>query len=211
MKEDKFREVFDFQYTADQWAQIKRVIDKQPGKHDEKSIRETMELKARQFRVVPQIEANVPRRDNLAMANEVVKGCERLKSLLSESNVLREGSFYTAFKSRSEYDAIIDKIDELRDVAKLVAANNGPISQKRKQADPRRDKYLGALFDLWAKDIGGKLTTTYHRGSGEPSGPFIDFLVSAAKPTLPEFTPHSAYRFIRRRRTRMAVWNSDSV
>ena len=155
MKEDKFCKVFDFQYTADQWAQIKRVIDKQPGKHDEKTIRETMELKARQFRVVPQIEANVPRRDNLALANDVVKGCERLKSLLSESNVLREGSFYTEFKSRSEYDAIIDKIDELRDVAKLVAANNGPISQKRKQSDPGRDKYLGALFDLWAKDIGG--------------------------------------------------------
>ena len=44
MKEDKFLEVFDFQYTASEWAQIKRVIDKQPGKYDEKAIREMLEL-----------------------------------------------------------------------------------------------------------------------------------------------------------------------
>jgi hypothetical protein len=205
MKENKFLEVFDFQYAASQWTQIKRLIDKQPGKHDENAIRETMELKARQFRIVPQIEANVPRRENLALANEVVKGCERLKGLLSESNVRREGSFYTAFRSPSEYDAIIDKIEELLDVAKLVAANNRPISQKRKQSDPRRDKYLGALCDLWSKEIRGKLTTSYHRGRGEPAGPFIDFLVSAAKPTLRQFTSHSANRFIRRWRKGMAV------
>ena len=207
MKEDKFREVFDFQYTAGQWAEIKRVIDTQPGTHDEKEIRETLELKARQYRVVPQIEANVRRRDNLVLARKVAKDCEDLNSLLSETNVFREGSFYTAFKSRPEYEAIIDKIEELLDAAKFVAANNRPISQKRKQADPRRDKYLGALCDLWAKDIGGKLTTTYHRGRGELSGPFIDFLVSAAKPTLRQFTPNSAYRFIKRWRPGMAGWN----
>lgn len=201
MKEDKFREVFDFQYTAGQWEQIKRVVDTQPGKHDENAIRETLELKARQFLVVPQIEANVRRRDNLVLARNVIKACGDLKSLLSETDVLREGSFYTAFKSRSEYDAIIDKIEELLDAAKLVAANNRPISQKRKRSDPRRDKYLGALCDLWAKQIRGKLTTSYQRGRGEPAGPFIDFLVSAAKPTLRQFTPHSAYRFIKRRRT----------
>jgi hypothetical protein len=205
MKEDKFLEVFDFQYTASEWAQIKRVIDKQPGKYDEKAIREMLELKARQFRVVPQIEANVPRRDNLALANEVVKGCERLKSLLSESNVLREGSFYTAFKSQSEYDAIIDKIEELLDVAKLVAANNRPISQKRKQSDPLRDKYLGALCDLWLNEILGKPTASYDRAAGEPSGPFVDFLVNTAQPVLGQFTAHGAYRFIKRWKKGMAV------
>jgi hypothetical protein len=205
MKEDKFSEVFDFQYTASEWAQIKRVMDKQAGKYDEKAIRETMELKARQFRIVPQIEANVRRRDNLVLAKKVAKDCEDLRCLLSETNVFREGSFYTALKSRSDYDAIIDKIEELLDVAKLVAANNRPISQKRKQSDPRRDKYLGALCDLWSKEIRGKLTTSYHRGRGEPAGPFIDFLVSAAKPTLRQFTSHSANRFIRRWRKGMAV------
>jgi hypothetical protein len=153
----------------------------------------------------PEGTANVPRRDNLALANEVVKCCERLKSLLSESNVFREGSFYTAFKSRPEYQAIIDKIDELRDVAKLVAKNNRPISQKRKQAHPQRDKYLQALCDLWVTEIHGRPTTSYLRVAGKASGPFVDFLVSAAQPVLKQFTPNGAGRFIKRWKKRMAV------
>src|SRR5262245_41989406 len=106
MREAEFLTVFDFEYTASQWQQVERVIDTQPGGLDKKKLRENLELLARQFRLVPQLEAHVLRQANLTRANEVAECCERLRSLLSEANVFREGSFYTAFKSRHEYDAI---------------------------------------------------------------------------------------------------------
>lgn len=145
MKDDEFLKVFDFEYTESHWQLIERLIDAQPGKHDKKKIRETLELSARRFRLVPQLEAHVPREANLALANDVVKCCEHLKNILSETNVRREGSFHTAFELRDEYDAIINKIEELEDAAKFVAANNGRLSQKRRNYDPRRDKYLAAV------------------------------------------------------------------
>jgi hypothetical protein len=205
MQEDEFLKVFDFEYTASQWKQIERVIDTQPGSGDKKKLREKLELLARQFRLVPQLEAHVPRRANLTQANAVVKCCERLKNLLSETNVLREGSFHTALKSRDKYDAIIDKIEQLENAAKLVAANNRPLSQKRRQADPRRDRYLAALCGLWVDEIHGKPTTSYRRAAGKASGPFVDFLVSAAQPVLKQFTPNGARRFIERWKKGMAV------
>jgi hypothetical protein len=204
MRDDEFHKVYDFQYTAGQWKQIERVIDTQPGNHNKKHICEKLELLARQFRLVPQLEAHVPREANLTQANDVIKCCERLKNLLSETNVIREGSFYTAFTSRDEYDAIIDKIEELEDAAKLVAANNQPLSQKRRQADPRRDKYLAALCDVWVTEVHGRPTTSYRKG-GHATGPFVNFLVSAARPVLNQFTPDGARRFIRRWRRGMAV------
>jgi hypothetical protein len=204
MREAEFLKVFDFEY-ADQWGQIERVIDTQPGKHDKKRLQEKLELLARQFRIVPQIKAKVPREANFALANNVAKCCQRLKSLLSEPNVTREGSFHTAFKSRDEYDAIIDKIEQLEDAGRFVAANNRPLSQKRKQADPRRDEYLAALCELWVKEIHGRATTSYDRAAGKASGNFVDFLVSAARPVLKQFTPNSASRFIKRWKKSMAV------
>ena len=205
MREDEFLKVFDFEYTVIQWEQIACVIDKQPGGHDKKKLRDKLELLARQFRIVPQLEAHVPRQVNFTQANEVVKCCEWLRSLLSEANVLRENSFKTAFKARDEYDAIVDKIKQLENAAKLVAANNQPLSQKRRQADPRRDKYLAALCDLWVTAIHGRPTTSYRRAAGKASGPFVDFLVSAAQPVLKQFTPNGASRFIKRWKKRMAV------
>jgi hypothetical protein len=181
------------------------VIDSQPGKHDKKNIRETLERLAFQFLLVPKIETHVPRRENLALAEAVIKCCDRLKTLLSETNVLREGSFYTAFGSRDEYDAITNKIEELEDAARLVAANNQPLSQKQKQADPRRDRYLRALCDLWVTEMHGKPTRSYDRRTGRPRGPFVDFLVGAAQPVLQGFTVHSAHRFLKRWRPGMAV------
>ena len=70
---------------------------------------------------MPQIEANIPRGKTLVLAIKVSIVCLDLKNLLSESNVVREGSFYTAFKSRTEYEAIIDKIDELQNAAKALS------------------------------------------------------------------------------------------
>jgi hypothetical protein len=205
MKDDEFHEIFDFQYTASQWKQIERVIDTQPGNLNKKQICKKLELLARQFRLVPQLEARMPREANLIQANDVIECCERLKNLLSEANVIREGSFYMAFKSRDEYVAIIDKIAELEDAAKLMAANNRPLSQKRKQADPLRDKYLGALRYLWVTEIHGKPTTSYSKRAGQASGHFVDFLVSTACPVLKQFTPNGARRFIRRWTGDMAV------
>jgi hypothetical protein len=205
MKDDEFLEVFDFEYTESHWELIERLIDAQPGKHDKKKIRDTLELSARRFRLVPQLEAHVPREANLALANDVVKCCEHLKNILSETNVRREGSFHTAFESRDEYDAIINKIEELEAAAKLVAANNGRLSQKRRNYDPRRDNYLAAVCNVWVKEIHGKPTTSYHKGAGEASGPFVDFLVRAARPVLKQFTPNGARNFIRRWKRGMAV------
>ena len=99
MRSDKFHQVFDFRYTATQWEKIELVIDSQPGKHDKKNIRETLERLAFQFLLVPKIETHVPRGENLVLAEAVIKCCDRLKTLLSETNVVREGSFYTAFGS----------------------------------------------------------------------------------------------------------------
>jgi hypothetical protein len=205
MKDDEFLKVFDFEYTESHWELIERLIDAQPGKHDKKKIRETLELSARRFRLVPQLEAHVPREANLALANDVVKCCEHLKNILSETNVRREGSFHTAFESRDEYDAIINKIEELEDAAKFVAANNGRLSQKRRNYDPRRDKYLAAVCNVWVKEIHGKPTTSYRKRAGEASGPFVDFLVRAAGPVLKQFTPNGARNFIRRWKRGMAV------
>jgi hypothetical protein len=204
MREDEFHRFFNFQYTASQWEQIERAIDTQSGNHNKKHIYEKLELLARQFRLVPQLEAQVPREANLTQANDVIKCCERLKNLLSETNVIREGSFYTAFKSRDEYVAIIDKIEELEGAAKLVEANNRPLSQKRRQADPQRDKYLAALCDVWLTEVHGRPTTSYRKG-GPATGPFVDFLVSAGRPVLKQFTPDGARRFIRRWIRGMAV------
>jgi ribosome-associated translation inhibitor RaiA len=204
MRDDEFHKVFSFQYTASQWKQIERVIDTQPGDHHKKHIREKLELLARQFRLVPQLDVHVPREANRTQAYDVIECCERLKNLLSETNVIREGSFYTAFKSRDEYDAIINEIEELEDAAKLVAGNNQPLSQKRGQADPRRDKYLAALCDVWVTEVHGRPTTSYRKG-GHATGPFVIFLLSAALPALKQFTPDGARRFIRRWRRCMAV------
>jgi hypothetical protein len=204
MRADEFHKVFDFQYTASQREQIERVINTQPGNHNRKHVCEKLELLARRFRLVPQLEAHIPRKANLTLANDIIECCARLKKLLSEANVIREGSFYTAFKSRDEYDAIIDKIGELEDAAKLVAANNRPLSQKRKQADPWRDKYLAALCDVWVTEVHGRPTTSYRKGA-HATGPFVNFLVSAGRPVLKQFTPDGARRFIRRWRRDMAV------
>jgi hypothetical protein len=205
MREAEFLTHFDFEYAASQWQQIERVIDTQPGGHDKKKLRENLELLASQFRLAPQLEAHVPRQANLTQANEVAKCCERLKSLLSEANAFREGSFYTAFESRDEYDAIIYKIKQLQRAAKLVAENNRPLSQKRRQADPRRNKYLAALCDLWVNEIHGRPTTSYDRAAGKASGHFVDFLFSAARPVLKQFTPNGASGFIKRWKKSMAV------
>lgn len=205
MREAEFLKVFDFEYTATQWEQIVRVIDTQPGSHDKKKLRDELELLARQFRLVPQLEAHVPRRANLTQANGVVKSCKRLLDLLSEANVLREGSFKTAFESRGEYDAVVGRIKQLEKSAELVVANNQPLSKKRRQADPRRDKYLAALCDLWVTEIGGRPTTNYLRAAGKPSGPFVDFLVFVAQPVLRQFTPDGASRFVKRWKKGMAV------
>ena len=97
MREAEFLKVFDFEYTVIQWEQIERVIDTQPGSPNKKKLRDKLELLARQYRLVPQLEAHVPRQANLTQANEVVKCCKRLRTLLSEANVRREGSFHTAF------------------------------------------------------------------------------------------------------------------
>jgi hypothetical protein len=107
--------------------------------------------------------------------------------------------------SKNEYDAIVDKIKQLENAAKLVAANNQPLSQKRRQADPRRDKYLAALCDLWVTEIHGRPTTSYRRAAGKASGHFVDFLVSAAQPVLKQFTPNGAGRFVKRWKKSMAV------
>jgi hypothetical protein len=205
VKDDEFIKIFDFEYTASQWKRIECVIDAQPGNHDKENIRKNLELLARQFRVIPQIEANVPRRDNLTLANSVLKCCQHLKSLLSESNVVREGSFYTAFGSPAEYEAFINTIEELQGAAKLVAANNKPLSPKKRNYDPHRDKYLGALCDLWVKQIHGKPTTSYRKGGGGATGPFVNFLVGTAGPVLIQFTPDGANRFIKRWKKGMAV------
>jgi hypothetical protein len=203
MRIDQFLKHFDFRYTQPQWASLASVIKAQPGKHDTDEIRETLEREARRYLVVPKLDS-APRRANRAHAKKVIHGCEYLKHLLSEQSVAREGPFETLVPE-FEYAALVDKIEELRSVAEFVVVNNRPLSQKKRQADPRRDKYFATVCDLWVNTIGGRNTTSFDRRKGRATGPFVDFLFHAANPVLNGFTPNGAARFIKRWKKGMAV------
>jgi hypothetical protein len=194
----EFLKVFGFQYSVSQWAEIERAIKAQPGEHDIKEIRETLEREAHRYRVVPQLEAKTQRGDiNFKYAKKVAQACEHLKRLLAEPAYSRDYSL-ADLVSPSECDTIVDALKRLRGKAEAIAANNRPLSQKNRRADPHRDKYLGTLCDLWVNTIHGPTTTSYRRAKGEASGPFVDFIFLVARPVLGQFTPNGAASFIKR-------------
>lgn len=85
------------------------------------------------------------------------------------------------------YDAIADLSAPLTNFAAVAVIEASKLrthnSKRSNRADPRRDRYLNAIVEIW-RNAGGKLTTTFDPVTNETRGDVLKFLELASAPVF---------------------------
>jgi hypothetical protein len=163
------------------------------------AIRCILECEASEFQSMAKSRSDPNRKANRVEAEKVICSCDFILSALSADRAGSLGQsikldrewrrspnplFFHIAYPRHNLDEIANKIEALRNEAKLTVLTNSTYSRmKTRQTDLCRDCYLDRLCVVWVS-IRGTPTTSFNARTGRAAGNFVNFLELAAHPAL---------------------------